>query len=112
MSRIHDALKRAAEERASADAAGIATEFIDVQGDLPRKVVPREAPPANLPSGIDKSRNHTFLNYDDLRQHCTHPIWKPDPRLNAFDDQGGRKAEPSVFELCVRDCIRLLLLAS
>ena len=97
MSRIHDALKKAAEERASADAAGIATEFIDVQGDLPRKVVPREAPPANLPSGIDKSRNHTFLNYDNLRQHCSHPIWKPDPRLNAFDDQGGEKGGAECF---------------
>jgi protein-tyrosine kinase len=97
MSRIHDALKKAAEEKASADAAAIATDFVELPAKFPRPSAPREVPPGDLRGGSDQSKGQTFHSFEDLSKRCRHSIWKPDPRLNAFDDQGGEKGGAECF---------------
>jgi len=86
MSRIHEALKKAEQERAA------------VQG-VDRVVVPasaESAPAATRPGSPDggsemlprSSATSTFtanyLRFDDLRAHCAHPHWHLDPNVNVF----------------------------
>lgn len=86
MSRIHEALKKATQERAANPAAD--------NGTLPPDTIPAQmersssAPAvlsdlatgagsfAPLPSG--------HLRFDDLRARCTHPDWHLDPSVNVF----------------------------
>ena len=86
MSRIHEALKKATQERAANPAAD--------NGTLPTDTIPAQmersssAPAvlsdlatgagsfAPLPSG--------HLRFDDLRARCTHPDWHLDPSVNVF----------------------------
>lgn len=87
MSRIHDALKKAQQER------GPATTVPDIIADPaePISTIPEwrpapsegaaapvlhSEPVAVLPSG--------YLRFEDLRANCAHPEWRPDPNVNVF----------------------------
>jgi protein-tyrosine kinase len=84
MSRIHEALKKAEQERANAQAttSEIAT-------------IPRETATATRTSELSdlvpeadsfRSAAHLgdFLRFDDLRTNCAHPTWHLDPSVNVF----------------------------
>jgi protein-tyrosine kinase len=99
MSRIHEALKKAEQERAAAFTA-----------DPPAQVTAASAP-AGMPSrALDVGSVSTailgtpppieevtgdFLRFEDLKSRCSHPIWKPDPNVNIFfnSDLSARGAE-------------------
>jgi protein-tyrosine kinase len=86
MSRIHEALKKAEQERAIAQGA-----TTDVAAIAQEPVAPAEAwiphasetsamaipPAAAAPAG-------DFLRFDDLRARCAHPTWHLDPNVNVF----------------------------
>ncbi len=99
MSRIHEALKKAAEERASVRPAVGAAEFIDVgvKEDSERSPISREASFPNLPSSIDPSNDRSLLRFEELRKRCSHPVWNPDARLNVFKNQEGEKSGAECF---------------
>ena len=97
MSRIHDALKKAAEERASVDVVAAAPAFIDVQGDLLRPSVHGETPTPSLTGGVLPLRGESFLRFEELRKHCSHPIWQPDPRLRVFGEKGSESKGAESF---------------
>jgi len=86
MSRIHEALKKAEQERAGVQA-----------GD--RVVFPADATsaPASLPGvppthDAESTRRTSamaplsanYLRFEDLRTHCQHPQWHLDPNVNVF----------------------------
>jgi protein-tyrosine kinase len=84
MSRIHDALKKAEQERANApavsrDVAAMPQESATVTRTLRPADLPEEAssPRMVLPSG-------EYLRFDDLRANCAHPTWHLDPNVNVF----------------------------
>jgi capsular exopolysaccharide synthesis family protein len=86
MSRIHEALKRAELERTMAQATDAG------------RAMPRQMPPPSMPSNGEyssadktsaKSAAFTIppdghLRFEDLRMHCWHPSWHPDPNVNVF----------------------------
>jgi protein-tyrosine kinase len=88
MSRIHEALKKAEQERASAppnDPSAISS----VESNVPvldgsnavSRVTPRDdvsRPEPALPISSD------YLRFDDLRKKCAHPTWHLDPNVNMF----------------------------
>jgi protein-tyrosine kinase len=74
MSRIHEALKKAAQERSPLD---VATDFESRSGD--RMQV--EEPAAHR---AHTSEGSSFLGFDDLLRRCAHPNWHLDPRMNVF----------------------------
>jgi protein-tyrosine kinase len=86
MSRIHEALKKAEQERAAvvtADAVALpadstntakARNSTDVARDEDILIRANVAPPPS--SG--------FLRFDDLRARCAHPQWHLDPNVNVF----------------------------
>ncbi len=84
MSRIHEALKKAEQERASGQIP-----------DLPILSAPAntftadtaEAPDTDAPAMRGDSvaaPTAGYLRYEELIKRCSHPTWKPDPNVNVF----------------------------
>lgn len=90
MSRIHEALKKAEQERSTTPGSEI--------GPLPQQPVIIPAPagkagPSTLAnealSAIPEASSSSatsveYLRFDELRARCAHPQWHPDPNLNVF----------------------------
>jgi protein-tyrosine kinase len=90
MSRIHEALKKAEQERSTTPGTEI--------GPSPQEPVIIPAPawksgPSTLAnealSAIPESSSSSatsveYLRFDDLLARCAHPQWNPDPNLNVF----------------------------
>jgi protein-tyrosine kinase len=81
MSRIHEALKKAAEERSSQVSTGAAPDLADIAADLHRPAVSAAERPAE---GTRTSVAVPFLRFEDLVKQCTHPKWHLDPRISVF----------------------------
>src|SRR6266852_3323372 len=82
MSRIHDALKRAEQERATSMGTYVEPAFDqpDVQRD-----VQRENLPSLQPSGANLMPTMTTgFNYESLVARCPQGMWTPDPRTMLF----------------------------
>src|SRR5258708_37486282 len=86
MSRIHEALKKAAQERSSHLTAGTLPDLADV------------APGFESPSGLGTqvgepaartartSECSSFLCFDDLLKRCAHPSWHLEARISFFTE--------------------------
>jgi capsular exopolysaccharide synthesis family protein len=84
MSRIHEALKKAAQERPvvpTTDAAASLQESVSVAPDW-RSGAPVSAPATEAMSIATMS--NAYLRFDDLRARCAQPAWHPDPNVNVF----------------------------
>ena len=82
MSRIHEALKKAEQERSIGpvtDVTAVPPEPIPVAAEL-GTTQPRVEPE---PISVATARAD-FLRFEDLRKHCTHPEWHMDPNVNVF----------------------------
>ena len=107
MSRIHEALKKAEQERgigAGVEHASLAsTTENDADGNLVpsdaalgldahETVVQRETPISATPLVVPaRGTALEYLRFEDLRKRCAHPEWNPDPNVNVF-------ANPSLSE--------------
>jgi len=86
MSRIHEALKKAEQERV----AGQATEVIVSPQERAALISdwkpsgPVAAAPPVPEHGPGNGPTADYLRYDDLRARCAHPDWQPDPNVNVF----------------------------
>jgi protein-tyrosine kinase len=91
MSRIHEALKKAEQERAGVqvtDAGPIAPDTMEVEttaafsmsdstvASIPEERLSAAATVSSLPGA--------YLRFEDLRTHCSHPEWNLDPNVNIF----------------------------
>src|SRR5271155_1137073 len=85
MSRIHEALKKAEQERAAVQSVDRVVLPADAEAapaarvsspDGAAEVMPR----INVPSTLSAN----YLRFDDLRAHCAHPHWHLDPNVNIF----------------------------
>jgi protein-tyrosine kinase len=85
MSRIHEALKKAEQERATAQT--VATDVAPMPPEPATASaawtsnVPGPTAEANLPLATPSS---DYLRFDDLRASCAHPTWHLDPSVNVF----------------------------
>lgn len=105
MSRIHEALKKAAQERSSQAASGTVLDVEDVAAgsvslsDVTRQVVEPVA------RNISASEGSSILSFDDLLRRCAHPNWQLDPRMNVFlKGDNGRIAREQFRTLRSRLC--------
>jgi len=95
MSRIHEALKKAAQERSAQLAAGVEPSFLEVV-DAPRTgVPPREFDEAETSRPGVLTGPPGALRFEELIKRCATPKWKIDPRMSAFEggDDGHIGAE-------------------
>jgi capsular exopolysaccharide synthesis family protein len=96
MSRIYDALKKAAAEKASQPAEDSAHIFLNVTEGISRSAPVRnglDAAPTNSRGNAD---NHSFVRFEQLLKRCAHPKWTLDPRMSVFGGTDNKKigAEP------------------
>jgi capsular exopolysaccharide synthesis family protein len=83
MSRIHDALKKAAKEKTSQVLAVERVDVAPIGVDIPQSIL-SAGQVAEQVRSIRPSEVGHFLRFDDLIKWCTHPEWKPDADYNLF----------------------------
>src|SRR2546422_8848563 len=86
MSRIHEALKKAVEERVSHLSVGESLNLAAIAGSMQAPAVPARQV-AEQPARVTPpppSEAGAFLRFDDLVKRCAHPTWKPDMRFSLF----------------------------
>jgi capsular exopolysaccharide synthesis family protein len=122
MSRIHEALKKAEQERAAAQPP-------DNSPSLPStatEVMPRaregsdEAPSIFKHSTAIASQPGNLKRFEDLCQQCAHPHWHPDPNVNIFSNpalsaiaaEQFRTLRSRLYQLRGSQQLRTLLVAS
>ncbi len=96
MSRIHDALKKAAEERALQPLASSSQTFVDVTEEISRSAQARNELDTVLTNGNGKAGKQPFVQFEQLLKRCAHPKWTLDPRMSVFGGTDSKKigAEP------------------
>jgi len=91
MSRIHDALKKAAEEKMSRGTASAVPDLLAVDAELLPALGPRDNSQADLPSRFRRTDSQHLPSFEELLKRCSHPDWKPDPRTALFTCQDAMK---------------------
>ena len=96
MSRIHDALKKAAEERASQPPASSSLTFVDVTEGISRSAQAGNELDIAPTNGSGKAGKQPFVRFEQLLKRCAHPKWILDPRMSVFGGTDSKKigAEP------------------
>ena len=85
MSRIHEALKRAAEERAAQLAAGSEASSADVRSELELlRRGPECTGPAVSARGTTSGNENTLLCFEELGKRCVKLEWQIDPHNSVF----------------------------
>jgi protein-tyrosine kinase len=97
MSRIHEALKKAAEERSSQLVAGTVPDLAVVAAGFESPSVDRVQVVTPAASSTRASERSSFLSFDELLRHCAHPNWHLDPRMNVFLETHDRKIGTEQF---------------
>ncbi len=96
MSRIHDALKKAEEERASQPPASSSQTFVDVTEGISRSVGTGNELDKAPTNGSGKADKQLLVRFEQLSKRCAHPKWTMDQRMSAFGGADSKKigAEP------------------
>src|ERR1017187_2361644 len=88
MSRIHEALKKAEEERAANQPGRRLEEPAEQLGSHRAVKIAAESeivlPPTGLP-GSNTGADSALLQFDELRAKCVKSVWNPDPKVQLFD---------------------------
>jgi protein-tyrosine kinase len=88
MSRIHEALKKAAQDRASQAPAAVTADLVDGASEISRHIdAPEEVFPSDTvrQARIDPRFKETpRLTYEDLVKRCSQPGWTLDARNSVF----------------------------
>jgi capsular exopolysaccharide synthesis family protein len=84
MSRIHEALKKAAQERSSQVAAGTLPDFADVAAGFESPSGDKMQVGERSARSARASEGSSFLGFDDLLRRCAHPGWQLNSRMNVF----------------------------
>ena len=96
MSRIHEALKKAAQERSSRLSSGTSPDCLDVSSDVSRTTVPAEVRTLPLLGDLAPEQKSPFLCFEEFVEKCARPQWQVDPRTSVFlgADSNQAGAEP------------------
>lgn len=85
MSRIHEALKKAEQERSGGEATPLVPPR---EQDALVQTWPLSAPAGAASPATDRAPDDRqvgdYLRFDDLRARCVHPDWHLDPNVNVF----------------------------
>lgn len=112
MSRIHEALKKAEQERMSLDTD-------EVAAPSPVSTAGTEAEVRDEEATASAPEQHHYLRFDDLQARCARGDWHPDPNDNTFNPgQEGHAAErfrtlrSRLYQLRSSQQLRTLLVTS
>ncbi len=88
MSRIHEALKKAALERSEHLSASIDPSVVIDPMELPRPLAPAESF-RTASQDLYPSQDLVGLRYEELTKRCVGTKWNIDPRMSVFEGQDG-----------------------
>ena len=97
MSRIHEALKKAAQERSSRLSSGTSMDFVDVAADVSRTTVPAEDRASPLLANLPQHRDSVVLCFEDLVKKCSRYHWQLDPRIDVFHSANSNQTGAESF---------------
>jgi protein-tyrosine kinase len=97
MSRIHEALKKAAQERSSRISYGAAPDLLDVSIDVSRTTDALEERALPLHDDLAPEQKSHFSCFEELLKKCASPHWQPDPRSNVFLGADGPQTDAESF---------------
>lgn len=122
MSRIHEALKRAAQERATECVAGLESAAPEVAGEIRWSVpgAPDVARSSESSRILFRGNEAIPLSYEELVRHCAHPEWRPQPSSTVFGDpatgpaaaEGFRTLRSRLCQIASTRTLRRLLVTS
>ena len=88
MSRIHEALKKAAQDRATQTPTAVTADLVDGAAEINRHIEPPETPlrveTMRAEMADPRFRGAPILTYEELVKRCTHPRWILDARNSVF----------------------------
>jgi protein-tyrosine kinase len=84
MSRIHEALKKAEQERASGQIPDVPILDMEPGTFSPPPAEDREYEPPSAHGDPVAAATGGFMRFDELIKKCSHPEWRPDPNVNVF----------------------------
>jgi protein-tyrosine kinase len=84
MSRIHEALKKAEQERATGQTPDLPVLSAEPGTFSPPQVEQREYEPPSAHGDPVAASTGGFLRFEELIKRCAQPAWKPDPNVNVF----------------------------
>ena len=96
MSRIHEALKKAAEARASQPPVSASQTFVDVREGIGYSAPVAQGLDTAPTNGKGKVDKQPLVRFEQLLKRCAHPKWTLDPRMSVFGATDSKKigAEP------------------
>jgi protein-tyrosine kinase len=96
MSRIHEALKKAAAERASQPQTSSAQTFLDLTEGFSHSAEAGNERDTTPKNGSAKADKQPIVRFEQLLKRCAHPKWTPNPSMSVFGGTDSKKigAEP------------------
>jgi protein-tyrosine kinase len=95
MSRIHEALKKAAEERSAQGAVEFVPDVSRITAEVHRPDLMKAQASGAAPRRVSEVPPN--LRFADLTARCSHPKWQLDPRENAFQKTDGGRMSAERF---------------
>jgi protein-tyrosine kinase len=88
MSRIHEALKKAAQERTSQLSAATSPDYVDVVAGVNRTIATADDRAMPVLPSVPAEGGMPFLRFEELVKKCAHPKWQIDARTSVFTGVG------------------------
>jgi protein-tyrosine kinase len=119
MSRIHEALKKAEQERANLQTSDTSEAPATASAWSARAAAAASIETA-APTAAITGPSADFLRFDDLRTQCVHPVWHPDPNVNVFGNEAlspqaaeqFRTLRSRLYQLRLTQNLRTILMTS
>jgi len=97
MSRIHEALKKAAEERNAVAGKGPIPELVELAAETAVVEAPPVTPPRGEPAATRQRVDRGALQYGEFIKRCLHFPWKIEPSANVFSAHMDHKVGAEKF---------------
>ena len=98
MSRIHDALKKAAEERAARSAKISSEDACEIAKEIRQPVLPAEGSTPARRISAERARTHSPV-FEDLLQRCAHRRWNTNPANDVFENDETKSGGAECFRV-------------
>lgn len=98
MSRIHEALKKAAQERNAQTANRTVSDLVDLSvREFATETLPASRQHTDVKAGLEERTDTGVLQFEEFAKRCRHTAWKIEPRTSVFSAQMNNAAGAEKF---------------
>jgi len=121
MSRIHEALKKAAQERSAQTANRTVSDLVDLSvPGIATETLPVSRQHTDLRTGLDERTDTGVLQFEEFAKLCPHTAWKIEPSTSVFStqmhDPGGaekfRTLRSRLYQIAAAQPLKKILITS